>query len=179
MGLIMSIDAHSSVDMVGNAIWSAEEDLWEPSQPVIYALKIIDLIATKKDPERKLGLDRELRLYISKWISSLKLFRYDNEFAGYIVMNGLPESLIERVEASLEDLMIATSIILSEDRVPLSDAISYMDLLEKTIGIRSRGDYISQLILRRGRLSDIASRIALAILYIISYYIASHEHVEE
>lgn len=181
MGLIMSIDAHSSgpVDMINKAVWRAEEDLWEPPQPVIYALKIIDLIAAKKDPERVLGLDRELRIYTSKWISSLKLFRYDSEFAGYIVMNGLPESIIERVEASLEDLVIATSIILSEDRVSFGDAISYMDLLEKTLAIRSRGDYISQLILRGGRLSDIASRIALVILYIISYYIASHEHYEE
>lgn len=168
----MSVEAEGSAHVLGKSTWISEEDVWEPPQPVIYALKIIDLINAKKDPNQDLGIDRELRIYASKWISSLKMFKYDHELAGYIVMNGPPKSLIERVAVNLEDLVISTSIILSEDRVSLSDAISYMDLLRRSLGVKASEDYVSSLILRGGRLSDIASRIALLILYTIAYYIA-------
>ncbi len=171
----MSVDAGSSVQIPHKAMWISEEDVWEPPQPVMYVLKMIDLMSGEKDPAHDLGVSRELRLYASKWISSLKLFKYDHDLARYIVMNGLPESLVRKVTANLEDLAISTSVILSEDRISLSDAISYMELLDRSLGLRSWDSYISALMLRGGRLSDIASRVALLILYIISFYIAAEE----
>ncbi|HWQ16604.1 MAG TPA: hypothetical protein VNL13_02070 [Sulfolobales archaeon] len=172
----MSIDVDSPTQNMYKALPSLETDEWEPPQPVVYALRIIDLISGKKDPEHSPHTDRELRLYTSMWISSLKLFRYDHDLARYIVTNSIPENIVQRVAANLEDLVISTSIILSEDRVPLSDAIAYMEILDRSIGVKSSNNYISMLILRGGRLSDIASRVALLILYIISYYIAAQEN---
>lgn len=157
----------------------SSDDSWEPPQPVIYALKILDLISLRKDPAQSLGIDRELRLYASKWISSLRLFKYDHEFAGYIVSNGLPGNIVEGIAKNLEDLVISTSIILSEDRVSLSDAISYMSLLDRALGLKNSDSYISILMLRGGRLRDIASRAALLILYMISFYIAASNPYEE
>ncbi|GAY26654.1 hypothetical protein ATG_18580 [Desulfurococcaceae archaeon AG1] len=172
----MSIDVDSSTHILDRTLPSFETDEWEPPQPVVYALRIIDLINGKKDPKHSSHVDRELRLYASMWISSLKLFRYDHDLARYIVTNSLPENILRGIAANLEDLAISTSIILSEDRVPLSDAITYMELLDRSIGVKSSNNYISMLILRGGRLSDIASRVALLILYIISFYIAAQEN---
>jgi len=171
----MSIDVDSSTHILDRTLPSFETDEWEPPQPVVYALRMIDLINGKKEHDHGSRIDRELRLYASMWISSLKLFRYDHDLARYIVTNSLPENILRGIAANLEDLVVSTSIILSEDRIPLSDAIIYMELLERCIGVKTSDNYVSMLILRGGRLSDIASRVALLILYVISFYIAAHE----
>lgn len=173
-GLSMSIDAEAQFYPQHGVM--VDREVWEPYEPVEYALRILNLIDFMKRIDREIyiamGFNRELRMYVSRWILSLKHFKYDPAFAESLMMSGIPDDIMSKAIDSIEDLIISTSIILSEDRVTLSDAMEYIGLVNRILGIKSQGDPISRIIYSGGRLREIASRVALLILYIISLYIA-------
>ncbi|MEM4970579.1 MAG: hypothetical protein QXE01_04935 [Sulfolobales archaeon] len=143
------------------------------SYPLDLALRILDLVRIKGEVDSQIfstmGFSKEFRIYMSKWISSLRNFKYDHQFSSYLVANGIPEHIFERVISNLEDLTISTTIILTEERVTLTDAITYMGILRRVLN-SSDSDSIFRYIVGDGRLSNIASRVALLILFVLSIY---------
>jgi len=173
-GLSMSID--TEVQSYPQHGVMGGREAWEPYEPVEYALRILNLIDVMKRIDREIyitmGFNRELRMYISRWISSLRHFKYDPAFSESLMISGIPSDIMSKAIDSIEDLIISTSIILSEDKITLSDTMEYLELVSRILSIKSQGDPIWRIIYSGGRLREIASRVALLILYIISLYIA-------
>ncbi len=157
----------------------SKED-WIHNYSLNLALKILDLIRIKGEVDSYtfsvMGFSRELRIYLSRWISSLRNFKYDHQFSGYLVANGIPDHIFERVISNLEDLTISTTIILADEKVTLTDAITYMGILRKVLD-SPNDNSMFKYVVGDGRLSNIASRVALLILFILSIYM--REEFEE
>jgi len=177
----MSVDAVNDIrsSRAGVEIPGSDEIPWEPDYSLEVAIRMLDLVRVRGEVEEhifySMGYSRELRHYISEWITSLKGFKYDHQFSNYIVSHGIPPDMVERVASNLEDLVISTTIILSEERVTLTDAMTYTSILKKVLGLGSGANYMASLIIGNGRLRDIASRVALLLLFVLSIYAGGGE----
>jgi hypothetical protein len=158
------------------------EDRWEYGYPIDLALRIVDIARMRGRMDRyifsNMGYSRELRIYMSRWISTLRNFEYDHQFSSYLVVNGIPGYVIEQIMNNLEDLVLSTTIILMEEKVTLTDAIEYMGILRKILGIGSTNNPLNKYVVSGGRLNHIASRVALLILFTLSIYV-QEENTEE
>jgi len=176
---VETLDSFKTRFGVVDVVEASKED-WIHDYSLNLVLKILDLVRIKGEVDSHtfstMGFSKELRIYLSRWISSLRNFKYDHQFSSYLVANGIPDHIFERVISNLEDLTISTTIILTEEKATLTDAITYIGILRKILDSPSDNS-IFKYIVGDGRLSNIASRAALLILFTLSIYM--REEFEE
>jgi len=177
----MSVEAISNIAPGRVEVEGLGKDVmpWEEDYSIEIAVRIVDLVRIMGEVGEHIfhvmGYSRELRNLMSRWITSLKGFKYNHQFSSYLVSYGIPRYIAEQVMNNLEDLVVSTTIILSEDRITLTDAMTYTGILRRALNIDARGNYIAGHIIGDGRLRDIASRVALLVLFTLSIYAGDRE----
>lgn len=165
----MSAEAQEGIT---NAAHHGGDDVWDPPRAVENAVRIVELLAMVGDFEARPYEDRELveeiRNALLDWISSLSLFKYDERFALALIESGIPDSVLKSLAPRLEELIVGTSIVLSEDRVSMTDAMYYTSLIRRVVCRNLPPGPVLDLIMSKGTLRDLASRTALIILYSIN-----------